>query len=131
MGLEDRIEDEMVADSDDLLEAEFDRAAKLSRILQDGTVQLNSGYRELPGPEKILAYLIGRRYADEASRASSSTFPYRFFYDKLSRGESTIRNDMRDLQDDNLVIKDEENGEWTLVVENLDRALDRIEAARS
>lgn len=127
MGLEDRIEEEMVVDSESVLEEEFDRAAEIIKILDDGAVELRHEYRELPPKERMLAYLVGRVYAAETNRADSPALPYEFFYKLIDLDNSTIRKYAGQLEDEGLVTTGEEQGEKQLVVENLPRILDRIE----
>lgn len=125
MGLKDRIEEKMVVDSDDILDEEFDRANKVIRVLQDGSVQLERDYREMDTENQILAYLIGKRYAFEADRVDEPSTRYDYFYDSIQADDSTIRHKMNDLEDENIVEKDE-NDKWSLVVDSIDIALDRL-----
>lgn len=128
MGLEDRIEEEMVVDSESLLEEEFDRAAKVFKILDSGSIELRPGYRDLSPKERMLAYLVGQVYAVEGNRTNSPVLPYDFFYTRIDLDDSTIRRHANELEDDGLLTTGESQGEKKLVVENLPRVLDRIEA---
>lgn len=127
MGLEDRINDEMVVDGESFLEEYFDDAKQLFRIFQDGSLDVREDFAEAPWKEQMLIHLIGRRYAFEAGKADSPTLAYSYFYARLDVGESTIRHHMNELQEEHIVEKDEETGEWMLVPESLPKSLSRIE----
>jgi hypothetical protein len=130
MGLEERIKEEMVADPESFLESHFEEAAELFRIFQDGSIGLKDGFDEAPWRERILIHLIGRRYAFEGGKADTPTLPYDYFYSKADVDDSTVRKYMNNLDDDHIVEKDEENGEWKLVAESLPKALSRIEGLK-
>ena len=127
MGLKDRIEEEMVVDTESVLEEHFDDANQLFRIFQNGTIAIEDSYKDAPWKEKILIYFVGRQYAFEGGQAENPTLPYDFFYGKFDLDNSTIRAYMNDLKDDNVVQKSEESNEWELLVDNLPEALSRIE----
>lgn len=127
MGLEDRIKDEMVVDTESILEEHFDIAKELFRIFKNGSVNVRDDFEDAPWKERILIYLIGQRYAFEAGKAETPTLSYAYFYARSDAGESTVRTYITGLQDDLIVEKDEENGEWKLVPDNLPKALSRIE----
>lgn len=127
MGLEDRINDEMVVDGESFLEEYFDDAKQLFRIFQGGSLDVREDFAEAPWKERMLIHLIGRRYAFEAGKADSPTLAYSYFYARLDVGESTIRHHMNELQKEHIVEKDEEADEWKLAPESLPKALSRIE----
>jgi hypothetical protein len=127
MGLEDRINDEMVVDTESILEEHFDTAKGLFHIFKNGSVNVRDDFESAPWKEQILIHLIGQRYAFEAGKAETSTLSYAYFYARSDAGESTVRTYITGLQDDLIVEKDEENGEWKLVPDNLPKALSRIE----
>lgn len=129
MGLEDRIESEMVVDTEELLEEEFDRVKGIVKILDDGTVDLHSEYQDINARGRILAYLIGKVYASKTDRVDSDALSYEVIYPRFDLDNSTIRDHMSSLEDEGLVESTSEKGEKRLVVENLSRALNRIEGS--
>lgn len=129
MGLEDRIEDEMVVDSTTILEDQFDRAVKIVKILEDGTVELRDDYRNLPVKESLLAYLVGQAYASQTGRVNSSALPYQFFYRRFDVDSSRVRHVANELEDEGLIETAEGQSDKRLVSENVARAIDRIQEA--
>lgn len=127
MGLEDRINDEMVVDAESFLEEYFDQANRLFRIFENGSVDINDGFKNAPWRDRILIHLIGKRYAFEGGRAEKPTLPYSYFYTRLEVDDSTVRAFMNELEDNLIVEKDEELSEWKLVADSLPKALSRIE----
>lgn len=126
MSLKDRIEDEMVVDTESILEDSFEEASQLFRIFKDGTIDISDGYEDNSWKDKLLIQLIGRRYAFEADKVDSPSLPYEFFYARVEVDESTVRRYMNDLADDQIVTKTEEDDDWRLVTDNLSAALDRV-----
>lgn len=131
MGLKDRIEDEMVVDTESILEDNFEEANELFRIFQDGTIDIEDNYEDIPWRDKIIIYLIGRQYAYEAEKVETPSLPYDFFYARVDVDESTVRRYMNELADELIVTKLEENEEWKMVVDNLPEALERVEDPES
>jgi DNA-binding transcriptional ArsR family regulator len=128
MGLEDRIKDEMVVDTESILEEHFDDAKRLFRILSDGSITVQDDFKDAPWKEQILIHVIGQRYAFEIEdMVETPTLPYDYFYARSDVDDSTVRSHVTSLQDDVIVKKDDENGEWKLVPDNLPKALSRIE----
>ena len=127
MNLEDRINEEMVVDAESLLEEYFEEASQLFRIFGDGSVDTKQEFNDAPWRERVLIHLIGRRYAFEGGNADSPTLSYDYFYARVEVDDSTVRNYMNSLADDLIVTKDDENGEWMIVPDNLPEALSRIE----
>lgn len=127
MGLEDKINDEMVVDAESFLEEHFDQASELFRIFEDGNVDIKDDFEDATWRERILIHLIGQMYAYEGGRAEKPTLPYDYFYARLDVDDSTVRSYMNELDDDLIVKKDDESGEWKLVPDNLPKALSRIE----
>jgi len=126
MGLEDRINEEIVADPESFLESHFNEAAEMFRIFQDGSIGLRADFEDAPWRERVLIHLIGRCYAFEGGKADTPTLPYDYFYSKADVDESTIRKYMNGLNDEHIVEKDSESGEWKLIGESLPKALNRI-----
>lgn len=129
MGLKDRIEEEMVVDTESILDDNFDRAKELFQIFEDGTLGIKEDYQDVHAKERILIYFIGRQYTAETERAETSTLANGYFYERIGKDDSTIRHYLGDLEDEGLVRKDEESSERELVVENLPKSLDRVEEA--
>jgi|GEM_PF-3824366 len=127
MGLKERINDEMVADTESFLEEYFDQASELFRIFENGNVVLKDEFEDAPWRERVLIHLIGQRYAYEGEKAEKPTLPYGYFYTRLEVDDSTVRAYMNELNDDLLVEKDEESNEWKIIPNNLPNALSRIE----
>jgi hypothetical protein len=131
MSLEDRIEDEMVVDTESILDDNFDRANELFRIFQDGSIDLTDELSDASWRDKVLAYLLGQQYAHVAGKVDSPSLPYNYFYSRFEVDDSTVRKYMGQLQDDLIVKKYGEDDEWTLVTDNLPEALNRIEGLES
>lgn len=127
MSLEDRINDEMVVDAESFLEEHFDEAKQLFRIFDNGAIDVRDEYDEAPWRERILIHLIGQRYAYEGGKVNSPTLPYEYFYARVDVDDSTVRKYVNELDDDLIVEKDEETGEWKIVPDNLPKALSNIE----
>ena len=127
MGLEERINDEMVVDADSVLDDNFDEAKQLFRIFENGEVDVQEEFEEAPWRERILIYLIGRRYAYEGGKVDTPGLPYEYFYARADVDKSTVRGYMNDLRDDLIVEKDEDSDEWIIIPDNLPEALSRIE----
>jgi hypothetical protein len=127
MGLEDRIEDEMVVDTESFFEEYFDQASELFRIFENGSIDIKNEFEDAPWRERVLIHLIGQRYAYEGGKVDKPTLPYDYFYSRVEVDDSTVRACMNELDDDLIVEKDEESNEWMLIPDNLPTALSRIE----
>ena len=127
MGLEDKINEEMVVDAESVLEQYFDQANKLFRIFGDGGIDIEDEFEAASWRERVLIHLIGQRYAYEGGRVESPTLSYDYFYARLDVDDSTVREYMNNLKDDLIVKKDEETKEWKLIPDNIPEALSRIE----
>lgn len=125
MGLKDRIEEEMVVNTESILEKHFDRARELFELYEDGTIAIAPEYQDSNPKESILIYLIAQHYRFKADRADSTGLPYQYFYDRLDKNDSTVRHYFSDLSDDGFVRTNDE-GHRELVVERLPAAMDRI-----
>ncbi len=127
MGLEERINDEMVVDAESFLEEHFEEAGRLFRIFENGNVDIKNDFVEAPWKERVLIYLIARKYAFVGNQVDSPTLPYEYFYARIDKDKSTIRRYMNELEDELVVEKDPESGEWRLISDSLPKALHRIE----
>lgn len=127
MGLEDRIEEEMVVDTESRLEEHFEEANQLFRIFQNGSIDIEEDFEDASWRERVLIHLVGRRYAFKGNKVESPGLTYEYFYDRLDVADSTIRDHMNELASDLIVEKDKETDEWQLLPDNLAEALDRIE----
>lgn len=127
MGLKEQIEEEMVVDTESMLEEHFQTVKELVQIFEDGTLQITSEYKDNAWRERILIYLVGQLYAFEGEKAEEKSLSYDFFYARIDKDDSTIRGYVNDLQGEGLVKKDEESGEWMLDPQSLSTALSQIE----
>lgn len=125
MGLKDRIEEEMVVDTESILEDYFDQAKELFELRGDGTIAVASEYQDSNPKELILTHLTAQHYRYEAERADSAGLPYQYFYDRINKDDSTIRHYFSDLSNEGFVRSNDE-GHRELVIERLPAAIDRI-----
>lgn len=125
MGLEDRISDEMVRDAESILDDQFERANQHLSLTESGEVvpEADDGRWK----DRLFLELIGRRYACKAGLVQTPSCVYDEIYELVSKDESTVRKYVNELQDDWLVSKSEDSGEWQAVVRRLPEALDRVE----
>jgi hypothetical protein len=128
MGLEDRIKDEMYVDTESLLEDEFERAKSIFDIYEDNTVVLADDMADVGAKQKVLIHLVAWQYIAEADEELSAGRSYDYFYERIDAGDSTIRGYVGDFADESLV-RENEDGDWELIVESISTVLDRIEAA--
>lgn len=128
MELGDRVSDQMVVDAESRLEEHFEEASQLFRILDNGNILIEDGFRDVSWQDKTLIHLIGRRYAFEGGEVESPALPYGYFYSRFDIDNSAIRHHMNGLQDDSVVKKEEESGEWRIVAAKIGEVLDRIES---
>lgn len=80
--LKKKILAEMTVDYSSTLEKNFSLAKELVRITSTGTVDLIKK-EKLTGVEKILIYLIGKRYAKEAGLTESEQVANKELYEEL------------------------------------------------
>lgn len=128
MGLEERINEEMYVDTESILDDEFDRAKNLFEIYEDNTVVIDDAFKTVGAKDRILIHLIAWQYIAKADAEATAALPYDYFYGRLDKGNSTIRNHVTGFVDEGVVRKTED-GNYEVVVERLADALDRIEAA--
>lgn len=117
----------MVVDVESILDEEFDRASQVFRIYEDGTIAVKEDYQDAPWREQVLIHFIGRQYAAVGGKVNSSLISYDYLYARFDKDDSTIRRYIGELEDESLVEKDQESGDWRLVLERLPNVLDRIE----
>lgn len=128
MSLEDEIQDRLVADTESILQNNLDRVGNLFQFHGDSTVDINEEYRDIDPENRMLIYLIAQRYAKEGNIADEDTVNTNFFYERINRKERTIRKYLQSLREDGLATK-QGRSSHQLVVENLPKALDQLEAA--
>lgn len=128
MTLEEEIQDRLVTKDETILESNLNRVEPLLRLHQDGTISIQSKYRDIEAELQILIYLIGQRFAYEGGLAEEDTLETEFFYEHFNRSDRTVRNDLQNLREEGIITK-EGQSKHRLVVENLPDALNRIEGA--
>lgn len=126
MSLKDKIQDQLVADTDSILEEHLDAVKQLFKLHKDGSIDLSPDARELSPESQMLVYLIANRYAFEGELTDSTDIETEFFYDRFSAKNATIRGYQKRLRDEGFIRK---TGKSTheLTLENLPRALERLE----
>lgn len=127
MSLGERIQESFKAEEDTILENNLDRAQGLFQYHDDETINLAPEVREAPTKIQILVYLIAKRLIYEAEDAESKSLTYSYLYEKFDVADSSIRAYVKQLRDGSLIRSND--GEHSVVVENLPRAFDIIEAA--
>lgn len=124
MGLQDEIQNRLVADAESILEESIDSVENFFQLHEDGSINLSADVRKLSSEDQILVYLIAERYAYEGGMSDSPSLGNSFFYDRLNLNKSTIRGYLKDLRDERFV-KGTDNGQ-EIVTENISRSIDRI-----
>lgn len=129
MTLDDEIRERFMTDAETILEAHLDDLEGMFQFHEDGTMELLGEYRDLAPGDKILVYLIARRYQYEADLADSDTIEYSELYQRFpGRDDSTVRGDVMKLRQAGFA-KNVERGTHALAVERLPDAIERIEDA--
>lgn len=128
MSLEDEIQERLVTDTESILENNLDRVENLFQLHGDGTVAVSDEYRDTDPEERILIYFVAQRFSMEGNIAEKDTINSEFFYKRIGREQSTIRNYLKNLRDSGFISKNGKS-QHRLVVENLPDALDRLEEA--
>lgn len=128
MSLEDEIQNRLVADTESILQNNLDRVEKLFQLHEDGTVNISEEYRGVDPENEMLIYLVAQRFAKEGNLDDEDTLTTDFFYERFDRSDRTIRDYLQDLREEGL-IKKEGQSNHRIIVENLPKALDRIESA--
>lgn len=126
MSLEDKIQDRLVADAGSVLENNLDRVENLFKLHDDGTITLYDDYRDTEPLVRMLIYFVAQRFAMEGGIAEEDTLSNEFFYDRIDRTESTIRNYLQELRDGGFV-KKVGKSDHRIIAENLPKTLERIE----
>jgi len=124
MGLQDEIQNRLVADAESILEESIDSVENFFQLHEDGSINLSADVRKLSSEDQILVYLIAERYAYEGGMSDSPSLGNGFFYDRLNVNKSTIRGYLKNLRDERFV-KGTDNGQ-EIVTENISRSIDRI-----
>lgn len=125
--LKDEIQERLVTDAESILENHLDEIADLLDLHQDGTVEIKREYREVDGPDKVLIYLIGQRYAFEGDLTENEETSTDFFYERLDANDRTVRSWLQGLREEGYITKTSKS-DHKIVVENLPDAIDRIKA---
>ena len=125
MSLEEEIKDRFLADTETILGDSLDDLEGWFQFHEDGTINLAQEIRKLEACDRMLMYLIAKRYASEAGISDSPRIENDFFYGRLDKSNSTIRNYQSDLRDLGL-IRSPEKGIHEITVENLPESIDRI-----
>jgi len=124
MGLQDEIQNRLVADAESILEESIDSVENFFQLHEDGSINLSADVRKLSSEDQILVYLIAERYAYEGGMSDSPSLGNDFFYDRLNVNKSTIRGYLKNLRDERFV-KGTGNGQ-EIVKENIPRSIDRV-----
>lgn len=126
MSLEDEIQDRLVADAESVLEDNLDRVENLFQLHSDGTINLADDYRAAEPRIQMLVYFVAQRYAMEGGIAEEDTLSNEFFYDRIDRTESTVRDYLQELRDEGHIKKTGQS-DHRAIAENLPKTLERIE----
>jgi hypothetical protein len=127
MSLDDEIKSRFLTDTETILEGHLDELEGRFQFHEDGTIELLGEHRELSPVDRILLYLIARRYQFEADLAESDSVPYDEIYGVFpDKDKSTVRGYFMDLRESGFARKDDDGHE--LVVQSLPDAIDRIES---
>lgn len=126
MTLKDDIQERLVVDAESVLQDNLDRVERLFQLYSDGTIDIDATYRDAHPKIRILIYLIAQRFVKEGDIAEEDTLSTEYFYERIDRKDRTIREHLQELREEGLVAK-EGKSEHRIIVENLPRALDRIE----
>jgi hypothetical protein len=127
MSIEEEIKDRFLADTESILEDNLDELEGWFQFHQDGTINLAPEIRKLKARDQMLVYLIAKRYASEAGISDSPVIENDFFYDRLDKSESTIRNYQSDFRDLGL-IRSAEQGIHEITVESLPESIEHIKS---
>lgn len=130
MSLEDEIQNRLIADTESILENNLGRVENLFQFHQDGTIDLHDDCRDLGPADQMLVYLIAYRYAEEGGLVEEDTIETEFFYERIDRKERTVREHLQSLRESGLATK-EGRSTHRLIVENLPKALNRLESANT
>lgn len=130
MSLEEEIKDRFLTDSKTILQAHLDDLEGMFQFHEDGTIELPDPYRQLHPQDRILLYLIARRYQFEGGLAESDAMPYSEIYEVFpQKDKSTVRGYFMKLRESGFARNGDEGHE--VVVERLPEAIDRIKSAVS
>lgn len=130
MSLKDKIQEELVTDTETVLESRIDEIGDFLQLHQDGTIVIESEYRDVDIESQILTYLIGQRYAKEGGLAESDTLSSSYFYDRFDASDRTVRDRLQDLRESGLITKEGQSNHC-LVAENLPDCIEHIQQGAS
>ncbi len=123
--LKKRIEEEMTANYANMLEKNFDIAKTLLRITPSGTVDVLRK-QDLQGTDKILLYLIGKRYAKEAGMTDSEYVQNKELGDQLGIKRGSMLPWIKSLRDAGFL--DGSDGKQAIKTNLIESVLLRISA---
>lgn len=127
MALDEEIRDRFVTDTETILEAHLDDLEGMFQFHEDGTLELLGDYRELKPQNRILLYLIAKRYKYEGGLADTDAVEYSEIYARFpDKKDSTVRGYFMDLREDGFATKTEVGHRFS--VERLPEAIERIES---
>ena len=107
--LEEKIKKEMTVNYDDALEKNFEMALKFIRITKKGYIDvLNKD--KLSGKDSIMAYLIGKIYAQAARYSETDCVKNKELMDELGIKEGSLLPWLKSLRDKGLIKKEKIDG---------------------
>lgn len=128
MSLDEEIRERFMSDKETILEAHLDDLDGMFRFHEDGTIELLGEYRGIPPKDRILVYLIARRYQYEGGMAESPALTNDEIYSMFSnKSKSTVRGYLMDVRESGFAKRGDDGNE--VIVERLPDAIERIEAA--
>lgn len=125
MTLKEKIQNQLVADTESILEEHLGKVGNLFTLHRDGAIDLSSEVRSLSPKIQMLLYLIAQRYAYEGGLSESPAIETDFFYDRFRKKDATIRGYQKDLRDRGLIRKTGQSMH-EVTVENLPRSLELV-----
>lgn len=105
--LRNKIMSEMVSDSNNALERNFELAKKILRITKQGTVEIVEK-NKYSGEELIMLYLIGKCYAKEAGLSATNGATSNELKDELGKSEGSIFPWLKNLRDSKKIKQNKE-----------------------
>ena len=128
MTLDEEIKNRFLADTATILEAHLEDLEGMFQFHEDGSIELLNGYRKLRPEDRILVYLIAKRYQFEAGLAEDDAMPYGEIYAVFpDKEKSTVRGYFMHLRKDGFARKAGDGHE--LIVERLPEAIERIKSS--
>ncbi len=124
MNLEDKIQDEMTTDKEDVLEKYFDRVIEAVELSENGRVFLKPD-QDFSTKEEILLYGVGKHYASKAGYTDDATFKNKELVEQLERPKGTIEWGINELKDAGK-IKRKKDGEHKISTNRVGKTLDEL-----